>query len=280
MLGEADRLREYERRLQAARKAGCNVGNITARAIDHWHRIGWYELFYNRLVSTSTQLNCLTICHRWHADPAATRRAASRHGAVGVAAPGAGEDADIDDDTMMEYQEHISLETTSIPNGLNGLPTTSDPSHSMSFVTPHPQKEAVPPQPPPPPPPPPHFAQPPPIATTPNPPRPDQTPVNIAITQGIIQAFLSYLQTQTQTNKMKLEYMRRREEREESESAQRRESERLRLERETAQWEHSKHSADVKQKADRAIELLGNPLVDPSVKQAAGDYLKKLFTAE
>jgi hypothetical protein len=48
LLGEADRLREYERRLQAARKGGCNVGNITARAIDHWHRIGWYELFYNR----------------------------------------------------------------------------------------------------------------------------------------------------------------------------------------------------------------------------------------
>jgi hypothetical protein len=54
----------------------------------------------------------------------------------------------------------------------------------------------------------------------------------------------------------------------------------MRLERETAQWEHNKHSADIKQKADRAIELLGNPAVDPSVKQAAGDYLKKLFATE
>jgi hypothetical protein len=48
VLSEADRLKEYERRLQDARKAGCNVGNITARTIDHWHRNGWYDLFYGR----------------------------------------------------------------------------------------------------------------------------------------------------------------------------------------------------------------------------------------
>lgn len=45
---DADRLREYERRLQIARKAGSDVGNITARTIDHWHRVGWYDLFYQR----------------------------------------------------------------------------------------------------------------------------------------------------------------------------------------------------------------------------------------
>jgi histone acetyltransferase MYST4 len=47
-LAEADRLRQYEQRLQAAKKAGCDVGNISARAIDTWHRIGWYGLFYSR----------------------------------------------------------------------------------------------------------------------------------------------------------------------------------------------------------------------------------------
>lgn len=47
-LSEADRLREYERRLQIARKAGSDVGNITARTIEHWHRVGWYRLFYER----------------------------------------------------------------------------------------------------------------------------------------------------------------------------------------------------------------------------------------
>jgi hypothetical protein len=49
-LSEPDRLREYERRLQAARKTGCDIGNINARTIDHWHRIGWYDLFYRRSV--------------------------------------------------------------------------------------------------------------------------------------------------------------------------------------------------------------------------------------
>ena len=52
-LSEADRLREYERRLQIARKAGSDVGNITARTIDHWHRVGWYDLFYRRYVAIS-----------------------------------------------------------------------------------------------------------------------------------------------------------------------------------------------------------------------------------
>jgi hypothetical protein len=49
-LSEPDRLREYERRLQTARKAGCDIGNINARTIDHWHRAGWYDLFYRRSV--------------------------------------------------------------------------------------------------------------------------------------------------------------------------------------------------------------------------------------
>lgn len=104
--------------------------------------------------------------------------------------------------------------------------------------------------------------------------------VHVTLTQGMVSTYLQFLQAQTQTSKLKLEYLRRREEREERESSQRREVERLRLEREAAEWEHSKQAATVKQKADRAIELLGNPIVDASVKQAAGDYLKKLFTTD
>lgn len=60
-LSEADRLREYERRLSAARKAGCDVGNITARIIEHWHRRGWYELFYRRFVTFLAHIVCSTV---------------------------------------------------------------------------------------------------------------------------------------------------------------------------------------------------------------------------
>lgn len=96
----------------------------------------------------------------------------------------------------------------------------------------------------------------------------------------MLSTYLQFLQVQTQTGKMKLEYLRRREEREEKESVQRREMERMKLERETAEFEHSKHSANTKQKADRAIELLSNPSIDASVKHAASEFLKKLFSSD
>jgi len=249
-LSEADRLREYERRLQVARKAGCDVGNITARAIDHWHRAGWYDLFYRR----------------WHGDPATTRPMVPRSSGVG-ASTSAAEDLDGDDDPSMDFPEPSPLSRTNGIGGINSL--ASENSHS---VNPHNYKESIPP-----------------LPNSPitaagsisnqNGPS-DPTTVNITFTQGMMTSYLQFLQVQTQTSKLKLEYMRRREEREEKESNQRNELERLRLERETAQWEHSKQSANVKQKADRAIELLANPSVDTSVKQAAGDYLKKLFAAD
>lgn len=81
----------------------------------------------------------------------------------------------------------------------------------------------------------------------------DPPVVNVTITQSMLSTYLQFLQVQTQTGKMKLEYLRRREEREEKESVQRREMERMKLEREAAEFEHNKHSATTKQKADRAI---------------------------
>ena len=81
----------------------------------------------------------------------------------------------------------------------------------------------------------------------------DSPVVNISITQNMLSAYMQFLQVQTQTGKMKLEYLRRREEREEKEMFQRREMERIKLEREAAEFEHSKQSANIKQKADRAI---------------------------
>ena len=47
---EVDRLREYERRIYAARKAGFHVGNLSSRILDHWHRMGWYATFHSRQV--------------------------------------------------------------------------------------------------------------------------------------------------------------------------------------------------------------------------------------
>lgn len=166
-----------------------------------------------------------------------------------------------------------SFDPSIMVNGLEGI--TPDRGHSVSYLNP----QAMP------------MSQSPPTASGSGsnnnngmplkPPVPSDLPlVNLSLTQSMMTAFMQYLQTQTHNNKVKLEYLRRREEREEKDSMQRREIERLRLERETAEFEHGKQAANVKQKtdkADRAIELLGNPAVDASVKQAASDYLRKLL---
>ena len=76
---------------------------------------------------------------------------------------------------------------------------------------------------------------------------------------------------------MKLEYLRRREEREEKESAARREVDRVRLEREASEKERNSQLENIKHRAKMATDLLSQPEVDASVRQAAGDYLKKLF---
>ena len=88
---------------------------------------------------------------------------------------------------------------------------------------------------------------------------------------------MQLLQAQVQHSKLKLDYLRKREEREDKVSVARREIERLRLEREQAEWEHNKESIKMKQRAQLATDLLSNPVVDGSVRQAAMDYLKKLF---
>lgn len=264
-LSEADRLREYERRLQNARKAGCNVGNITARTIDHWHRIGWYDLFYRRFaLLCSHRYTCLTCRRRWQGDPATTRRVTGRH-VTGIASTSTtGEEPDAEEDPMLDYSESAPIDPTGVGTGMNGRP------HPNPFITPQNPKDSIPPLP---------YS--PTISGPSSHARPsDSTPINITIPQNMMSTYLQFLQTQTQTSKMKLEYLRRRDEREEKESTQRRELERLRLEREAAEWEHNKQSANMKQKADRAIELLGNQIVDASVKQAAGDYLKRLFTTD
>ncbi|TFK72958.1 hypothetical protein BDN72DRAFT_815391 [Pluteus cervinus] len=284
-LSEADRLREYERRLQGARKGACDVGNITARTIDHWRRQGWYDLFYRR----------------WHGDPATTRPVQTRNPGAGPP-NGSGVD-DQDDEEPMDFPDPLA-----ISNGLN--PIGPDRNHNMNFLPP--QNIHNVPQPLPSPvnglsnAPTTTNAAPPPSSTSngiggssgststattsiipPLPPQPnlppspsDQPLLNVTITQGMVATYMQFLQVQTQTGKMKMEYLRRKEEREERDSAQKRELEKIKLERETAEFEHKKHSAMVKQNADRAIELLGKQGVEPSLRQAAGDYLKKLFTAE
>ena len=106
----------------------------------------------------------------------------------------------------------------------------------------------------------------------------DQIPPNAgAMAQTLVSACMRLLQAQADDSKMRLEYLRRREEREEADSRMRMDMEKKRQEREAADSERMQQNAKMKQKSELATEILSNPNVDPSVKAAAGDYLKKLF---
>jgi ABC-type branched-subunit amino acid transport system ATPase component len=108
-------------------------------------------------------------------------------------------------------------------------------------------------------------------------PQPEQPHIHFTVPQNLMAACLQLLQAQVQHSKLKIDYLRRREEREESSARQ--ELERRRFEREQADRENSKESG-MKQRAQLAMELMGNPIVDASVRQAAVDYLKKLLATD
>lgn len=110
-------------------------------------------------------------------------------------------------------------------------------------------------------------------------PPPEPSHLHFSVPQNLMAACLQLLQAQVQHSKVKLDYLRRREEREEKESSVRQELERRRFEREQAERENNKESG-IRQRAQVAMELMSNPIVDASVRQAAVDYLKKLLATD
>jgi len=254
---EGERLREYERRLQLARKGGCDVGNLNARTVDHWHKAGWYNLFYSR----------------WNGDPATTRPSTRPNGTTGSTL-GGGDEAD-EDDAPPDFPEAVAppMSAPSLPSRSIVTPfpvfhqgTVSGAGPSLELPIPEIGS-------------PPKSSQRVPNTSTAVEPSGDQPAINVVMPQTMMTGFLQLLQMQSQHSKMKLEYLRRREEREEKESATRREADRVRLEREATEKERNSQFENMKHRTKMATDLLSQPEVDASVRQAAGDYLKKLFSA-
>lgn len=146
---EADRLREYERRLQSARKNGCDVGNMTSRTIEHWFSRGWYDLFHRRCgpyihpsFGKSPLISKTDDC-RWHGDPATTRPIQTRSSGGGGSAPQGGDDQD-DDDPSYDMGGGSDPTTTMLINGMNGIPQHDrsqpppppPPPHQVSYLNP------------------------------------------------------------------------------------------------------------------------------------------------
>ncbi|KAH9031749.1 hypothetical protein EDB85DRAFT_1865508 [Lactarius pseudohatsudake] len=260
---EVDRLREYERRIYAARKAGFHVGNLSSRILDHWHRMGWYATFHSR----------------WHGDPN-VRRPPARPRPMGpptlpLQHPQAsaepqqepalrGEESPVlerstaDPPPVPHFERTYDLPYTSAPDPGEAIPSPPQTPSTAPVGQHHLAAYGTP--------------------TTPVAGASDQIPPNSgAMAQTLVSACMRLLQAQADDSKMRLEYLRRREEREEADSRMRMDMEKKRQEREAADSERMQQNAKMKQKSELATEILSNPNVDPSVKAAAGDYLKKLF---
>ena len=67
------------------------------------------------------------------------------------------------------------------------------------------------------------------------------------------------------------------DEREQEDSRLRREMEKRKEEREIVELEIAREREKFKQKSELATELLSNPNVDGGVREAAAEFLKKLF---
>ncbi|THH21298.1 hypothetical protein EW146_g223 [Bondarzewia mesenterica] len=246
---EVDRLREYERRIYAARKSGFHVGNLSSRILDHWHRMGWYNVFYQR----------------WHGDPGVADESQIEPTLRAEGTPLHDRAATTAGPSHERY-EHEHANSYSTHDAGESMPS---PPHTPSTVPANQHYAAA------------HGYTVPPSAI------PggasagggvDQNMASIAtMAQTMMSACMRLLQAQAEDSKIRLEYLRRREEREEEESRMRAEIEKRRQEREAAEWERIQQNSKVKQRSELATELLSNPNVDGSVKQAAGDYLKKLF---
>ena len=106
----------------------------------------------------------------------------------------------------------------------------------------------------------------------------EQTVVHLTgLTQTLIATYAHMVQSQSEDSRAKLEFMKRRDEREQEDSRIRREMEKRKEEREVVELERTREREKIKQKSDLATELLSNPNVDAGVKEAAADFLKKLF---
>ncbi|TFY76676.1 hypothetical protein EWM64_g7338 [Hericium alpestre] len=265
---EVDRLREYERRIYAARKAGFHVGNLTSRLLDHWHRMGWYNTFYSR----------------WNGDPG-IRKPPGRARTMGPPSAPAMHPQSSSGDSHIEPS--LRGETPlPMPGPSQDRAYEQD---NTTFAPQEPEPMMSPPQTPGPPPAHQPYAAPAPFAmaphTAPPPPQPgasiaavEQTVASMStMAQTMMSACMRLLQAQAEDSKARLDYLKRREEREVEEGRLRMELEKKRQERENADRERMQQNAKLKQKSDLATEILSNPGVEASVKQAAGDYLKKLF---
>jgi hypothetical protein len=51
----------YGTRIEAARKGGLHVGNLTAKTLAKWYDLGWYDLFNSRCIMKTSALYPISL---------------------------------------------------------------------------------------------------------------------------------------------------------------------------------------------------------------------------
>lgn len=257
---QTDRHRDWEKRILSARKGGFDVGSLSVRVLEQWHRTGWYEMFYNR----------------WHGDPMTTKPIVRLGQSI---VPQMQTD---EDDHGEDPDEHMQDHTTANadlpereqsvqllappplppPHGPPGMGAAYTPVHGVNginpFGVPTPEVSALP-----------DLSR----AGYPT----DQTlQALVGLTQNMMASFTQLMTQMREESRANAEISRKREERELEMARARREEEKRKADREQADWERVRERDRERHKTTLAQETLANT-VDPGVKAAAAEYLKRIF---
>lgn len=306
-----------ERKIEAARALNAPVGNLTVKVVDHWNEMGWYLLFKKRFKEDPVTgqaipyypSNDVVDGESCHGGLLSTSYTNSHEDAD---ADAEGEDAAMSDHASPSAEDHVSeamrrhlnpMDTIippPLPNSVPPPPSASrylrgaSPRTSVASQTPgpsHPPPAVSSPQVPY------GYPPPPPVSFYGSPAAPPdyhvqqhhmhqqqlhfqaQTAQTLAHLTNLTQTLLDtcstladLMRTQVEHGRAQIEMMRRREEREESLFRPNA--------RESAASSINGENQDVlskNSKATLATGVLSNPNVSEEVRQAATEYLKKIF---
>lgn len=261
-----ERQTHFEKRLEAARAAGCSIGNLSPRIVDSWIKNRWYDMFKSRFY-TDPNRSMLAV-------PPGHGGSREHEPPPPMPEPGPSVQIPVPDPRGSEPPSHHDHHT----DQLQPSPSSSPIRHvHHGILESSPISTAYHPTQPPQPPSAPQMNQ---LVVAGSSPMTnvDQAMAHLTgLTQTLIASYAHMVQSQSEDSRAKLEFMKRRDEREQEDSRLRREMDKRKEEREIVELEIAREREKFKQKSELATGLLSNPNVDASVREAAAEFLKKLF---
>ncbi|KAF9648944.1 hypothetical protein BDM02DRAFT_3128709 [Thelephora ganbajun] len=261
-----ERQTHFEKRLEAARTAGCSIGNLSPRIVDSWVKNGWYDMFKNRFYADTNR--SMLVMPSGHGGPHEREPPPLPQ----MSDPGPSVQVQVPDPRSSEPPPHHDHHTDQLQPP-PASPPIRHPHHGMLDSSPLPTYHPT--QPPQPPTQPLNQLV---VAGSSSMTGIEQTVAHLTgLTQTLLATYAHMVQSQSEDSRAKLEFMKRRDEREQEDSQIRRERDKRKEDREIAELERTREREEFKQKSDIAMALVSKPNVDTGTREAAAEFLKKLF---